>query len=109
MGVVDKVLDSFSRDQAYIRRGKGLAAHYVIPEGKSIELRITRCQPQFIVEVFRCTPSDEQVITLNKSRKGVERLSFNLGGFYVYQSRLLSGDGTAATDTAGYRVVWHRA
>ncbi|WP_371397911.1 hypothetical protein [Fretibacter rubidus] len=109
MGVVDKVLDSFTRDQAYIRRGKGLAAHYVIPEGKSIELRIVRCQPQFIVEVFRCTAGDQQIITLNKSRKGVERLSFNLAGFYVYQSRLINSDGTPAEDKTGYRVVWHRA
>ena len=108
IGFIDKIVDSFTRDQAYFRNGKRLAAHYVIPEGKSVELTIVRCQPVLIVEVFKCTPGDVQTITLNTNRTGVETYRLNHGGFYVYQSRLLDKNGATATDKSGYRVVWRR-
>ena len=109
IGFVDKIIDSFTRDQAYFRSGKRLAAHYVIPEGKSVELSIIRCQPVLIVEVFNCTPGNIQKIMLNKTRTGVETYRLQQGGFYVYQARLLNTDGTTATDESGYRLVWRRA
>lgn len=108
-GIVDHVINSFAREKAYIRGGKGLAVHYVLPEGKSIELIVTRCQPMLIVEVFNCTVAEQKKFTLKGQRKGVERYRFSKPGFYVYQSQLLNADGTVSMKDKDYRVVWRRA
>lgn len=108
-GVVDHLLNSFSRQQAYIRSGKGLAVHYVLPEGKSIELTVTRCQPVLIVEVFNCTAADKKTFTLAGQHKGVERYIFGKAGFYIYNSELLNADGTRSATDKDYHLVWRRA
>jgi len=108
-GVIDTLLNSFARQQAYIRAGKGLEVHYVLPKGKTIELTVTRCKPLLVLEVFNCFPAEEKIFPISGQQKGVERYIFGQGGFYTYQSTLLDANGQAVSHQDGYRVIWRRA
>lgn len=108
LGVMDSFLGKFSTNQAYVRAGKQLEAHYVLPEGYSIDLYVQRCKPLLIVEVFKCLPAELQQVTVEGRTLGVERMTFKRGGFYRYRGVLKQNGVKPIVMPEKYRLVWKR-
>jgi hypothetical protein len=94
---------SFLLRRTYLRSGQGLTIHYSIPEGATLDLHIKQCRRMFIVEVFHCTPTSQQTVTIANNLTGQRALKFAEPGFYHFDETV-----TLREPNGKYRLVWIR-
>ena len=98
-------VDAFRIKRTYLRQGQEIQAEYALPEGATLDLIIQRCQPAFIVEIFKCQVISEETAQVKNNKVGAQRFHFPEAGFYRFDEKV-----TLAPDNVkNYRVIWSRA
>lgn len=97
--------DAFRIKRTYLRPGQTIQAQYAIPEGAKLDLIIQRCQPAFIVEIFKCQVINEETARIRNDKLGTQRFRFPKAGFYRFDEKIT----LAPNNTKDYRVIWSRA
>ncbi len=104
------LLKPFELRRTYLGNSQAIRAHYVIPEGLVVDLKIEYCARAFIVEAFNCKivgSSDAQI----DAGVGTKQFKFNRVGFFQFKDRLRNAKtGAPATkaEKEGYRIIWTR-
>jgi hypothetical protein len=94
---------SFFLRRTYLRGGQGLTVHYSIPEGATLDLHIKQCRRMFIIEVFHCTATSQQTVTIDNNMTGQRALKFAEPGFYHFDETV-----TLTEPDGEYHLVWVR-
>ena len=97
--------DAFRIKRTYLRPGQTIQAQYAIPQGARLELVIQRCQPAFIVEIFKCQVINEETTQIRNDKLGTQRFRFPESGFYRFDEKITF----SPNNVKNYRVVWSRA
>ena len=97
--------DAFRLKRTYLRPGQTIQAQYALPEGAKLDLVIQRCQPAFIVEIFKCRVINEETARVTNDKLGTQRFHFPEAGFYRFDEKVT----LAPNNVKNYRIVWSRA
>lgn len=96
--------DLFHVQRGYFRQGQMLQVDYNIPAGHSANLTIKSCQGIYLLEALNCTPVLMSSTEIDGPKRGINRFTAPKNGFYIYESRVVTGGG----DDVPYSVVWRR-
>ena len=97
--------DAFRFKRTYLRQGQSIQAQYALPDGAKLDLVIQRCQPAFIVEIFKCQVISEETARVVGDKDGTHRFRFPESGFYRFDEKVT----LAPNNVKNYRVIWSRA
>lgn len=104
-GLLSSLTRHLDIQRTYLRRGQQIQAHYTLEKGTVVELRIRRCQQQFIVEVFDCKVIGEKTMTVANKTTGSHGFTFKDAGFYLFDEKVLKqGEGKSPS-----YVTWRRS
>ncbi len=104
------ILRPFELRRTYLGKNQAIRAHYVIPEGTVVELKIEQCMRALIVEAYKCKVISTSSATLDQGM-GTRLFRFNQVSFYQFsdQLRYVNGGGLVPeSGKDGYRIIWVR-
>lgn len=103
--ILSPYMDLFEIQRTYLRPGQRIQAQYDLERGTVVELRIRRCQQQFIVEVFDCNVIGEKTMTVRNKTTGSHEFTFKEAGFYMFDEKVIKqGRGKKPS-----YVTWRRS
>ena len=103
-------LRPFELRRTFLSTHQGIRAHYVIPEGTVVDLKIEHCMRAIIVEAYKCKVIGSSTAEISAGL-GTRRFMFNRVGFYQFKDQLRyteSGDVVPKSKQDGYRIIWVR-
>ena len=103
-------LKPFELRRTFLGTHQGIRAHYVIPEGTVVDLKIEHCMRAIIVEAYKCKIVGSSTAEI-QAGLGTRRFMFNRVGFYQFKDRLRytsSGELVPKSEQDGYRIIWVR-
>jgi len=98
-------MDLFEIKRTYLRPGQRIQAKYNLSQGTVVELRIRRCQQQFILEVFDCNVIGEKKMTVENKTSGSHEFMFEEAGFYLFDERVVK---KSESSKKSY-ITWRRS
>ena len=103
--ILSPYADLFEVQRTYVRPGQSIQAQYNLSRGTVVELRIRKCQQQFIVEVFDCRVIGEKTMTVQNMTTGSHQFTFKEAGFYLFDEKVITpGRGNQPS-----YVTWRRS
>jgi len=103
--ILSPYMDLFEVKRTYLRPGQRIQAQYDLERGTVVELRIRRCQQQFILEVFDCNVIGEKTMTVRHKTTGSHEFTFKEAGFYLFDEKVIKqGSGKKPS-----YVTWRRS
>lgn len=103
-------LKPFELRRTFLGTTQGIRAHYVIPEGMLVDLKIEHCMRAVIVEAYSCKVVGTSTAEIAEGM-GSRRFKFSEVGFYQFKDQLRyksTGKVVPKTDQSGYRIIWAR-
>ena len=103
-------LRPFELRRTFLNTHQGIRAHYVIPEGTVVDLKIEHCMRAIIVEAYKCKIVGSSTAEISAGL-GTRRFKFNRVGFYQFKDQLRyidSRDVVPKSEQDGYRIIWVR-
>ena len=103
-------LKPFELRRTFLSTQQGIRAHYVIPEGTVVDLKIEHCMRAIIVEAYKCKVVGNSTAEI-ESGIGTRKFMFNRVGFYQFNDQLRYLDSkklVPKSDQTGYRIIWVR-
>lgn len=100
----------FELRRTFLGTKQGIRAHYVVPQGTVVDLRVEHCARAFIIEAYHCKVIGISTSEINPGL-GSLRFSFNRVGFYQFKDQLRDTDTGAIvpkSERDGYRIIWVR-
>lgn len=104
------LLRPFEIRKTFLGKGQSIRAHYVIPKGMEVDLRIEKCARIMIIEAHKCKVVGQSQIKI-KGGIGTRKFKFGDVAFYRFDDRLRSVDDVPVSAEAreqGYRIIWVR-
>jgi len=103
-------LKPFELRRTFLGTHQGIRAHYVIPEGTVVDLRIEHCMRAMIVEAYKCKIVGISTAEI-ESGFGSRHFKFSRVGFYQFKDQLrytATGALVPESEQGGYRIIWAR-
>jgi len=103
-------LRPFELRRTFLGTHQGIRAHYVVPDGTVVDLRIEHCMRAIIVEAFKCKVVGSSTAEI-PAGMGTRQFTFNRVGFYQFQDQLRyvdTGRIVPKSEQEGYRIIWVR-
>ena len=104
------LLKPFELRRTFLGTHQGIRAHYVIPEGTMVDLRIEHCMRAIIVEAYKCKIVGTSTAEIDEGM-GSRHFKFSKVGFYQFKDQLRykqTGALVPKAEQDGYRIIWVR-
>ena len=106
--IFSPILDGFSLNRIYMRRGQSILATYSLPSNARLSLTIKQCKSQPILEVFTCTVLGEQSAEISNRLNGFIEFVVSEPGFYYFEDKVVKSSATNLKANYDYRIIWQR-
>ena len=102
------LIDLFSVNRIYLRRGQSIIATYSLPENTSITLQVKQCKNMPGIEVFKCNFIGQQKRKVSNKVTGFVKFTAPSPGFYYFENTAIKYPDTELKRNHSYKVVWQR-
>ena len=102
------VIEAFSVNRIYMRRGQTILATYSLPRNTKLSLKIKQCASQPVFEVFNCKALGEQGTVIRHRSTGFIEFTVSEPGFYYFEDEVIKLPTTELKAYLDYRIVWQR-
>jgi len=106
--ILSPIVDGFSINRIYMRKGQSILATYSLPSGTILSLSIKQCNSKPVIEVFTCEVLGAQNAEIRNRSNGFIEFIVSEPGFYYFDDKVIKLPNTELKANYDYHIIWQR-